>query len=360
MAEYEMKQQNRQSRASANNELRNKHFRGFVDNRKTSYPPIVQFDGPVRNSNMKFSHDLLLRHLYGGGREIEENDHNSPNAILGWDSMQTFDTIGDTLKNFKVVMHHNSHSSDHSPSNDYTANQLTTSGVDTCTIVVISRGQKNLMAHMNIGSRNPGDRELENIKREIPRLDEANAPPQIFISLLDDRKMSEGRAKFARELIGYYYNVKITQDINKTNGKLEEELTNGIVDGKENIHILVRPNSLIGYAQHPEIGVYLNGGELHIFGSFSNSLKNEQKISDVDKQRDFDLPLNAPQEKFNSLSQREKALLELASQEQSPSQYQNPLQDLKPVPLQESYPIPRHRASHHYINPFFLKGMLHP
>lgn len=360
MAEYARTQQNQQNRIITNSKLGSKQFKRFVDNRKISYPPIVQFDGPVRNSNTKFEYDRPLSDLYYGGSAVHENDYKSPNAILGWASMQTFDAIGDAMKNFKVVMHHNSDPGDDSPSNDYTANQLTTSGVDTCTIVVISRGQKNLMAHMNIGPRNPGDRELENIKREIPRLDEANAPLQIFISLLDDRKMSEGRAKFARELIGYYYNVKITQDVNKTNGKLEEELTNGIVDGKENIHILVRPNSLIGYAQHPEIGVYLYNGELHIFGSFSNSLENEQKISDVDKLRDFDLPLNAPQEEFNSLSQREKTLLELAPQEQSPSQYQSPLQDLEPVPLQESYPVPRHRASHHYINPFFLKGMLHP
>lgn len=356
MAEYEMKQRSRQSRAITNNELGSKNFRGFVDNRKTSYPPIVQFDGPVRNSNMKFSHDLLLRHLYQGGSEIQENDFNSPNAILGWDSMQTFDAIGDTLKNFKVVMHHNSHSSDHSPSNDYTANQLTTSGVDTCTIVVISRGQKNLMAHMDIGSKNPGDKELDNIKKEIPVSEEK---PQIFISLYDDRKHGAKRVIFAKQLIEYYYPSTPIPNIEEDKSELASKLMTGLPPN-HNVRILVRSDNEGNNVQHPEIGVYLYNGELHIFGSFSNSLKNEQKISDVDKQRDFDLPLNAPQEEFNSLSQREKALLELASQEQSPSQYQNPLQDLEPVPLQESYPVPRHRASHHYINPFFLKGMLHP
>lgn len=355
MAEYEMKQRSRQSRAITNNELGSKHFRGFVDNRKTSYPPIVQFDGPVRNSNMKFSHDLLLRHLYQGGGEIQENDFNSPNAILGWDSMQTFDTIGDTMKNFKIVMKFNNLTPDSvaSPINDYTANQLTTSGVDTCTIVVISRDQKSLMAHLDGSKLEDG---LKNIKQEIPVSEEK---PQIFISVYDDRKHGAKRAIFAKQLIEYYYPSTPIPNIEEDEGELENKLITGLPPN-HNVRILVRSDNEGNNVQHPEIGVYLHNGELHIFGSFSNSLKNEQKISDVDKQRDFDLPLNAPQEEFNSLSQREKALLELASQEQSPSQYQSPLQDLEPVPLQESYPVPRHRASHHYINPFFLKGMLHP
>ena len=356
MAEYARTQQNQQNRIITNSKLGSKQFKRFVDNRKISYPPIVQFDGPVRNSNTKFEYDRPLSDLYNGGSAVHENDYKSPNAILGWASMQTFDAIGDAMKNFKVVMHHNSDPGDDSPSNDYTANQLTTSGVDTCTIVVISRGQKNLMAHMDIGSKNPGDKELDNIKKEIPVSEEK---PQIFISLYDDRKHGAKRVIFAKQLIEYYYPSTPIPNIEEDKSELASKLMTGLPPN-HNVRILVRSDNEGNNVQHPEIGVYLYSGELHIFGSFSNSLKNEQKISDVDKQRDFDLPLNAPQEEFNSLSQREKALLELASQEQSPSQYQNPLQDLEPVPLQESYPVPRHRASHHYINPFFLKGMLHP
>lgn len=356
MAEYARTQQNQQNRIITNSKLGSKQFKRFVDNRKISYPPIVQFDGPVRNSNTKFEYDRPLSDLYNGGSAVHENDYKSPNAILGWASMQTFDAIGDAMKNFKVVMHHNSDPGDDSPSNDYTANQLTTSGVDTCTIVVISRGQKNLMAHMDIGSKNPGDKELDNIKKEIPVSEEK---PQIFISLYDDRKHGAKRVIFAKQLIEYYYPSTPIPNIEEDKSELASKLMTGLPPN-HNVRILVRSDNEGNNVQHPEIGVYLYNGELHIFGSFSNSLKNEQKISDVDKQRDFDLPLNAPQEEFNSLSQREKALLELASQEQSPSQYQNPLQDLEPVPLQESYPVPRHRASHHYINPFFLKGMLHP
>lgn len=356
MAEYARTQQNQQNRIITNSKLGSKQFKRFVDNRKISYPPIVQFDGPVRNSNTKFEYDRPLSDLYNGGSAVHENDYKSPNAILGWASMQTFDAIGDAMKNFKVVMHHNSDPGDDSPSNDYTANQLTTSGVDTCTIVVISRGQKNLMAHMDIGSKNPGDKELDNIKKEIPVSEEK---PQIFISLYDDRKHGAKRVIFAKQLIEYYYPSTPIPNIEEDKSELASKLMTRLPPN-HNVRILVRSDNEGNNVQHPEIGVYLYNGELHIFGSFSNSLKNEQKISDVDKQRDFDLPLNAPQEEFNSLSQREKALLELASQEQSPSQYQNPLQDLEPVPLQESYPVPRHRASHHYINPFFLKGMLHP
>lgn len=360
MAEYEMKQQNRQSRASANNELGNKHFRRFVDNRKTSYPPIVQFTGPERNSNEAFPFvDMPLTLLYHFPGEKEVNKHCDKSAFLGWSSIQTFDAIENTLKNFNITM-----GTGHGPINEgYTSNQIVTRGVDSCTVVIISTGSRNLMAHIDIGERNSGDKELEKIKKEIPNSVGANAPLQIFISLLDDRKISGGRAKFARKLIEYYYKLETMQDINSTDGKLEEELTNGIVKGKENIHILVRPESSDNYVQHPEIGIYLNSGKLHIFGSFSNAQDEikEQTVGQVaNEERYFDLPLNAPQEEFNSLSQREKTLLDLASQKQSPSQYQSPLQNLEPMPLQESYLVPRHKASHHYINPFFLKGMLHP
>lgn len=109
MAEYEMKQQNRQSRASANNELGNKHFRRFVDNRKTSYPPIVQFTGPERNSNEAFPFvDMPLTLLYHFSGEKEVNKHCDKSAFLGWSSIQNLEPMP-LQESYLVPRHKASH-----------------------------------------------------------------------------------------------------------------------------------------------------------------------------------------------------------------------------------------------------------
>lgn len=258
---------------------------------------------PNRNSNDAYDFsNISLQNLYEGRGSIKNNIFTKNSAFLGWDSFLLFHKNNKKLGFQGMGI---------SSMPNYKTQQVVTRGIDTCTFVAISLKDKTLSAHYDASQLEQG---LETIKKELPPI--YKNVPRIFVSVLDDRygvtsRTKGQRVKFVTNLIDFYNNAmhkkQRNRNITKAEGDLSKLLVSRIDQKLQNkIRVLVRNMRDDGEnVQHPEIGIYLNNGELRIFGSFSNSKENELRVNELKNNRYFDLSFKDSQDSFSKLSKKE-------------------------------------------------------
>ncbi|WP_288615588.1 hypothetical protein [uncultured Bacteroides sp.] len=256
---------------------------------------------------------LFSLYAAGANQHTSDTQYTGNSAFLGWSSIMSFQTRDHKFTDFSARQMDGQgclKPEKITPGGGYSTDQVVTRGVDSCTVITVSFHDKQVMAHLDGKDLNEAAlAEMKNAVPVGPLEGEAEADfPQIFISVLDDRKINEAGGKrvvFARQVIEQFYLLKdslvkagalIDQETN-----LETLLLYGLPSG-HGVRLYIRGDMQspgISYGQHPEIGLFTEpsdgGGDAKsIFGSHNSYMDfyRNKCVEDV-MDRTFFASLNA-------------------------------------------------------------------